>query len=210
MPTTASTPQRDRLPEAETWNLDDLFADEATFVRLKEKAAAPGTRVLALGDPAYPRVGEASGEPGVLADLRGRRLRRLPQTREEAKQVGDEVLVGATAGSVAAVLLGYASVPDRGALTAAVALASAHVALKGITQLPIAVGAGFAGAFAGVALAPRITAATTDAADAIALLLLAGWAISIASAAHERSRQLQAGRRQALGTSARLARFLEG
>jgi CHAT domain-containing protein len=66
-----------------------LTPSASTHLLLGEEAGDPGEGVLALGDPVYeaPPEGEASSP-------RGGALTPLPQTREEAKAVGDVLLFG--------------------------------------------------------------------------------------------------------------------
>ncbi|MDJ0973945.1 MAG: CHAT domain-containing tetratricopeptide repeat protein [Planctomycetota bacterium] len=64
------------------------------YIALQEDRPLPGTRVLALGDPAY----DTEVQAPAIARLRGgTKLARLPATRDEAKAVGDVVLLGAEA-----------------------------------------------------------------------------------------------------------------
>jgi len=65
-----------------------------TYRLLRDDATTRGRGVLALGDPDY----ETRVDERALAVVRGgARLSRLPATREEAKAVGDVVLLGADA-----------------------------------------------------------------------------------------------------------------
>jgi CHAT domain-containing protein/Tfp pilus assembly protein PilF len=64
-----------------------------TCLLLSEGRAPKGSGVLALGDPDYGR----KPDPKALLVLRGEQLVPLPGSREEAKAVGDVVLLGADA-----------------------------------------------------------------------------------------------------------------
>ncbi|MFO0931078.1 MAG: CHAT domain-containing tetratricopeptide repeat protein [Planctomycetota bacterium] len=65
------------------------------YATLREERATDGTRVLALGDPDYDVGADPRGDLSPVAVLRGSaRLVRLPGTRDEAKAVGDQVLLG--------------------------------------------------------------------------------------------------------------------
>ena len=65
-----------------------------TYASLREGVTARGTKVLALGDPAYATGPGLPNDTGPIATLRGgARLVRLPATRDEAKAVGDVVLL---------------------------------------------------------------------------------------------------------------------
>jgi CHAT domain-containing protein len=69
--------------------LEVVFVPSGTTAGVLEDEAHGrlGTRVLALGDPAY-------AAPARTEGTRGKTLARLPATREEAKAVGDVVLLG--------------------------------------------------------------------------------------------------------------------
>jgi tetratricopeptide (TPR) repeat protein len=58
---------------------------------LREEGAKPGEGILAIGDPSYGAPGDPSG-PAIV--VRGGPLTPLPSTREEAKAIGDTVLLG--------------------------------------------------------------------------------------------------------------------
>lgn len=65
------------------------------YASLREGASVRGKKVLALGDPAYATGSDVPNDTGPIATLRGGvRLARLPATRDEAKAVGDVVLLG--------------------------------------------------------------------------------------------------------------------
>jgi CHAT domain-containing protein len=78
-----------------------------TLGLLRAEAGKRGEGVFALGDPDY-TTGRAPTTP--TARERGGRLARLPGTRDEAKAVGDVVLLGAEA-TEAGVLRGLATRP---------------------------------------------------------------------------------------------------
>jgi len=75
------------LPEHEVV----YVASGSTYGLLTEERGKRGRSVLALGDPDY----GVPVDPVVLAAVRGgRELARLPSTRDEARAVGDDVLLG--------------------------------------------------------------------------------------------------------------------
>jgi CHAT domain-containing protein len=74
---------------------DVVFVPSGTvYVRLAERGAGRGDGVLALGDPDY---AARPPSPGALVLRSGASLAPLPATRDEAKAVGDVVLLGSEA-----------------------------------------------------------------------------------------------------------------
>ena len=69
-----------------------LIPSATVYAMLKSVRTVRGEKVLALGDPAYDTRPSLSSSQ--KSRLRGRGLVRLPQTRAEAKAVGDVVLLG--------------------------------------------------------------------------------------------------------------------
>ena len=65
-----------------------------TYLRLSEAPAEPGTGILALGDPEYGREVDVRSQAIYRP---GKRLPPLPTAAEEAKAIGDVVLLGADA-----------------------------------------------------------------------------------------------------------------
>jgi tetratricopeptide (TPR) repeat protein len=77
---------------------DVAYAPSATVLSLLAKdASARGAEVLALGDPDYGTRGGSGGATRGGGETRGGALPPLPATRDEAKAVGDVVLLGAEA-----------------------------------------------------------------------------------------------------------------
>lgn len=71
-----------------------LVPSGTTLATLALDGTSRGAKVLALGDPAYDAEPDVRGDAGPLAVRSGAaRLVRLPATRDEAKAIGDTVLL---------------------------------------------------------------------------------------------------------------------
>lgn len=128
-----------------------------TYAALRMERATAGTKVLALGDPAYPEGGAGEASTGALALLgRARRLQRLPASGEEARAVGDVVLVGPSATRAGL----------RAALGAEPRWRAVHLACHGLVRLD-------RGMLSSLALTPT----DTDSGLLTAADVFAGWRV---------------------------------
>ena len=130
--------------------------------------------------------------------------RRPPAGIESSRY---EMLLYAGECTLTAAVFGWLSLPPLALLAATVCLLAGAMALAG-WRLAIPAGIGLAaGMAAGAAAAPELTAASTGAVDAVAMLLILGYALALASQSFRQAQRLDAHRLALAERSAVLERL---
>lgn len=106
-----------------------------------------------------------------------------------------------------AAALGWTSLPPLPALATVVCLLAGATALSGLRLLLPSLAAVGLGAWAGAALAPTLTLASTPAADTLAALLIVGFSLALGNASYRQARRLDHQRRTLAERSAALERL---